>query len=90
VTPPDDTTATATEPTQCLACRGTGTLISGLGGEPHQVRCPWCEGTGTRIAGIDAQAHPAEGAGAGSDGVEPPAASVEPPAASVEPPAADS
>lgn len=46
---------------ECLACRGTGTLISGLGGTPHQVRCPWCEGTGRRIPGIDAQAHPAEG-----------------------------
>ena len=51
----------AAEPGECLACRGTGTLISGLGGTPHEVRCPWCEGTGTRIPGIDAQAHPAEG-----------------------------
>lgn len=48
-------------PAECLACRGTGTLISSLGGEPHQVRCPWCEGTGKRIPGVDAQAHPAEG-----------------------------
>ncbi len=47
-------------PGECLACRGTGTLISGLGGEPHEVRCPWCEGTGTRTPGIDAQEHPAE------------------------------
>jgi DnaJ-class molecular chaperone len=48
------------EPGECLACRGTGTLVSGLGGTPHEVRCPWCEGTGRRIPGIDAQAHPAE------------------------------
>jgi hypothetical protein len=48
------------DPNQCTACRGTGTLISGLGGTPHDVRCPWCEGTGTRIPGMDAQAHPAE------------------------------
>jgi hypothetical protein len=52
--------ATPPEAGECLACRGTGRLISGLGGEPHEVRCPWCEGTGTRIPGIDAQAHPAE------------------------------
>ena len=45
---------------ECLACRGTGKVISGLGGEPHAVTCPWCEGTGRRIPGIDAQQHPAE------------------------------
>jgi hypothetical protein len=39
----------------CMPCRGTGRLISGLGGEPHEVACPWCRGTGRRIAGIDAQ-----------------------------------
>jgi DnaJ-class molecular chaperone len=44
----------------CMACRGTGRLISGLGGEPHEVRCPWCEGTGRRIPGVDAQQAPAE------------------------------
>jgi hypothetical protein len=45
---------------QCSPCRGTGHLISGLGGEPHQVVCPWCRGTGRRIPGIDAQQSPAE------------------------------
>ena len=49
----------------CMACRGTGQVISGLGGTPHQVTCPWCQGTGHRIAGVDAQEHPSE-AGAGS------------------------
>jgi DnaJ-class molecular chaperone len=45
----------------CDPCRGTGRLISGLGGEPHQIVCPWCEGSGHRIPGRDAQEHPAEG-----------------------------
>jgi DnaJ-class molecular chaperone len=44
----------------CLACRGSGQVISGLGGTPHTVTCPWCQGTGHRIAGIDAQEHPSE------------------------------
>jgi hypothetical protein len=39
----------------CTPCRGTGTLTSGLGGEPHQVTCPWCGGTGTFEPGRDAQ-----------------------------------
>ena len=46
----------------CMACRGTGRVISGLGGTPHEVDCPWCRGTGTRVPGIDAQEHPAEAA----------------------------
>jgi len=61
VTPSENSDAEETEqPGECLACRGTGRLISGLGGTPHEVACPWCEGTGTRVPGIDAQAHPAE------------------------------
>ena len=52
--------AEPTGPGVCMPCRGTGRLISGLGGEPHQVVCPWCQGTGERIAGIDAQESPAE------------------------------
>lgn len=44
----------------CMPCRGTGRLISGLGGTPHEVVCPWCRGTGERIPGIDAQEAPAE------------------------------
>jgi hypothetical protein len=43
-----------------MACRGTGRVISGLGGTPHEVVCPWCEGSGHRIPGIDAQEHPSE------------------------------
>jgi DnaJ-class molecular chaperone len=60
VTPSENDEAEASEPGECLACRGTGRLISGLGGTPHEVACPWCEGTGRRVPGIDAQAHPAE------------------------------
>jgi hypothetical protein len=40
----------------CMPCRGTGRVISRLGGEPRQVTCPWCRGRGVRLAGVDAQA----------------------------------
>lgn len=47
----------------CTPCRGTGKVISSLGGEPHEVTCPWCGGTGEFQAGRDAQADsPAENA----------------------------
>jgi len=39
-----------------MPCRGTGAVVSYLGGEANSVSCPWCEGTGTRHPGIDAQA----------------------------------
>ena len=39
-----------------MACRGSGQVISNLGGAPSSVACPWCEGTGTRKPGVDAQA----------------------------------
>jgi hypothetical protein len=45
----------------CSPCRGTGRLLSNLGGSAHEVRCPWCRGSGERIPGIDAQEAPAEG-----------------------------
>ncbi len=48
--------AAAPEPQPCAPCRGTGRLISGLGGEPHEVTCPWCDGTGIQEPGHDAQA----------------------------------
>ena len=44
------------DPQRCTACRGTGKVISTLGGEPKQVPCPWCEGTGRFIPEHDAQA----------------------------------
>jgi DnaJ-class molecular chaperone len=46
-----------TEPTPCPPCRGTGRVISNLGGEPHEQECPWCEGSGTFLPGHHAQAH---------------------------------
>jgi hypothetical protein len=39
-----------------MACRGTGEVISNLGGTPTSVTCPWCGGTAVRVPGIDAQA----------------------------------
>ena len=43
-------------PRQCMACRGTGQVISHLGGDAKSVSCPWCAGTGMRTADVDAQA----------------------------------
>jgi hypothetical protein len=39
-----------------MACRGTGRVISNLGGAPSDLACPWCAGSGERQPGIDAQA----------------------------------
>jgi DnaJ-class molecular chaperone len=44
----------------CSPCRGTGRLMSNLGGEPHDVPCPWCGGSGRFEPGRDAQEFPAE------------------------------
>ena len=51
--PPDTQSADASA---CTACRGTGRVISNLGGSPSTVDCPWCDGTGTLVPGHDAQA----------------------------------
>jgi DnaJ-class molecular chaperone len=40
----------------CTPCRGTGRLISNLGGSPTEVVCPWCGGTGRFDRERDAQA----------------------------------
>jgi len=40
----------------CMACRGTGSVVSHLGGEVKTVTCPWCAGAGVRGAISDAQA----------------------------------
>ena len=50
---PDDTGPTPDEP--CPPCRGTGEVMSNLGGEPKAVECPWCEGTGRWTPDHDAQ-----------------------------------
>jgi hypothetical protein len=39
-----------------MPCRGTGRVISNLGGTPSTLPCPWCRGGGVRLAGIDTQA----------------------------------
>jgi hypothetical protein len=39
-----------------MACRGSGKVISSLGGEPSELTCPWCAGGGVRQAEVDAQA----------------------------------
>jgi DnaJ-class molecular chaperone len=44
------------EPLPCAPCRGTGHVISNLGGTPQQVTCPWCEGGGVQLAEHNAQA----------------------------------
>ena len=46
----------AAEPLPCSPCRGTGKVISNLGGSPSTITCPWCEGGGVDIPGHDAQA----------------------------------
>jgi hypothetical protein len=50
-------------PRECMACRGSGSVTSNLGGTPSTVTCPWCRGSGTRIPEIDAQARWAEDSG---------------------------
>jgi DnaJ-class molecular chaperone len=52
----DQETPEPAEPLPCSACRGTGQVISNLGGSPSTVTCPWCEGTGRFIPDHDAQA----------------------------------
>ena len=64
-----DTDATATETPPCSACRGTGRVISRLGGSDHQVECPWCDGGGVRLRDHDAQGRPhPDGGGDDGDG----------------------
>jgi DnaJ-class molecular chaperone len=53
----EDRTEEAHEPRECMPCRGSGKVISNLGGTPSTVTCPWCQGGGVRVPGIDAQAH---------------------------------
>ncbi len=69
-----------TETPPCPPCRGTGKVISNLGGSPSEVTCPWCEGSGLLPPPEhDAQAHFRDGpdapdasqAGAGATGAAP-------------------
>lgn len=50
----DADSAPADQP--CPPCRGSGTVISHLGGERSEVPCPWCEGSGVWQREHDAQA----------------------------------
>lgn len=54
---PDDTdpTEAAHAPQECMPCRGTGQVISNLGGTAAKVTCPWCNGERVRQPDIDAQ-----------------------------------
>ncbi len=53
-----------TDPPPCPPCRGTGKVVSNLGGSPSEVTCPWCEGSGLLPPPEhDAQAHWREDAG---------------------------
>ncbi|MDX6672588.1 MAG: hypothetical protein QOH11_6 [Solirubrobacteraceae bacterium] len=54
--PADDATGAADGQIECSACRGTGKVISALGGEEKPVTCPWCEGSGRFDPEHDAQA----------------------------------
>jgi DnaJ-class molecular chaperone len=58
---------------QCPPCRGTGRIVSRLGGSASTITCPWCGGTGRFIPGHDAQAARRGREGEGPDD-EPPAA----------------
>ena len=70
----EDQAGESHEPRECMACRGSGKVISNLGGTPKDVACPWCQGTGRRIPGIDAQEpwREAEQAGGAPEAADPP------------------
>jgi DnaJ-class molecular chaperone len=59
----DEGAVMAHGPRECMPCRGTGKVISGLGGKSSTVVCPWCGGDGVRHTGVDAQAKWLDGAG---------------------------
>lgn len=49
----------------CSACRGTGKVISRLGGTAQEVVCPWCEGGGRRLGSEHDAQRVGRGAGDG-------------------------
>jgi hypothetical protein len=55
-------------PPRCAPCRGTGRIVSRLGGSSRTITCPWCEGTGHVLPGHDAQARWRRGESGGDDG----------------------
>jgi DnaJ-class molecular chaperone len=52
----EDEAGRAHEPRECMPCRGSGQVISNLGGTAKTVTCPWCAGGGVRLPEVDAQA----------------------------------
>jgi hypothetical protein len=52
----EDQVEGAHEPRECMPCRGSGQVISNLGGAPSKIDCPWCGGGRIRVPGSDAQA----------------------------------
>ena len=52
----EDQADTSQGPRECMPCRGSGRVISNLGGTSTTVTCPWCAGGGVRLAEVDAQA----------------------------------
>ncbi len=38
-----------------MPCRGSGRVISNLGGSSSTLPCPWCGGGGVRVADVNAQ-----------------------------------
>jgi hypothetical protein len=85
----EDLTSGTIEPRECMACRGTGRVISNLGGTSSTTDCPWCGGTGMRSADVDAQSRwpanevppPAEAKAEEDKATKDPAAEAETPAA---------
>jgi DnaJ-class molecular chaperone len=57
----EDQTEGSHGPRECIPCRGSGQVISNLGGRPSSVTCPWCAGGGVRLLEVDAQAKWLEG-----------------------------
>lgn len=43
-------------PEPCSPCRGTGKVVSQLGGKREEIPCPWCDGGGIRLPEHNAQA----------------------------------
>jgi hypothetical protein len=62
----EDRAEASHKPRECMACRGTGQVISNLGGTPSTQKCPWCDGGGVRLPGVDAQARWLQAAGDGA------------------------
>lgn len=52
--------AESSEPKVCMACHGTGKVISNLDEHSRKVTCPWCRGGGVRLVGEDAQEYQQE------------------------------